>query len=38
VPAEEPPEPEPAAPKKKRTAVAARYISRHKNRPPKSRS
>jgi hypothetical protein len=37
-PAEEAPEPEPAAPKRKRTAVAARYISRHKTRPSKGRS
>lgn len=37
VSAEEPPEPEPAAPKKKRSGVTARYISRHKTRPPKSR-
>jgi hypothetical protein len=28
-------EPEPAAPKKKRAASAARYITRHKTRPPR---
>jgi hypothetical protein len=29
------PAPEPPAPKKKRTATAARYITRHKTRPPR---
>jgi len=37
-PAEQPAEDEPAAPKKKRATVSARYISRHKTRPPKGRA
>jgi hypothetical protein len=37
-PAEKPPEPEPpVALKKKRATAPARYISRHKTRPPKGR-
>jgi hypothetical protein len=31
------PEPETQAPKKKKAATAARYISRHKTRPPRGR-
>jgi hypothetical protein len=38
VSADELPKPEPAAPRRKRAAAAARYISRHKTRPPKGRS
>jgi hypothetical protein len=34
-PAEEPLQVEPAAPKKKRVATEARYISRHKRKPPR---
>jgi len=37
-PEAKPPEPEPVAPKKKRATAPARYISRHKTRPPKGRA